>query len=198
MIGGVIPAFILYGVNMNIKQIVNRAFMQIGDTPQEQYTPYHLLEYYNEGNHLLNALISQYCPSLATATYEDRGTGRIVLPFQCIGVLKVKADDAEVQGYHVLNLQTVVFDADHEQKITVDYIKTAGYKTLDDESGLPAELETLLVDYVVYRVMNMDITGITGNMVSALQSINNGLGNNESVIAEGYWNYGCKRADCSS
>lgn len=197
MIGGVIPAFILYGGEMNVKQIVNRAFMQIGDTPQEQYTPYHLLEYYNEGNHLLNALISQYCPSLATATYEDRGTGRIVLPFQCIGVLKVKADDAEVQGYHVLNLQTVVFDADHEQKITVDYIKTAGYKTLDDESGLPAELETLLVDYIVYRVMNMDITGITGNMVSALQSINNGLGNNESVIAEGYWNYGCKRTDYS-
>lgn len=197
MIGGVKPAFILYGVNMNVKQIVNRAFMQIGDTPQEQYTPYHLLEYYNEGNHLLNALISQYCPSLATATYEDRGTGRIVLPFQCIGVLKVKADDAEVQGYHVLNLQTVVFDADHEQKITVDYIKTAGYKGLEDESGLPAELETLLVDYIVYRIMNLDITGITGNMVSALQSINNGLGNNESVIAEGYWNYGCKRTDYS-
>nr|DAU74297.1 MAG TPA: hypothetical protein [Caudoviricetes sp.] len=186
------------GGNMNVKQIVNRAFMQIGDTPQETYTPYQLLEYYNEGNHLLNALIGQYCPSLATATYEDRGTGRIVLPFQCIGVLKVKADDAEVQGYHVLNLQTVVFDADHEQKITVDYIKTAGYKTLDDESGLPAELETLLVDYIVYRIMNMDITGITGNMVSALQSINNGLGNNESVIAEGYWNYGCKRTDYSS
>lgn len=198
MIGGVIPAFILYGGEMNVKQIVNRAFMQIGDTSQETYTPYQLLEYYNEGNHLLNALISQYCPSLATATYEDRGTGRIVLPFQCIGILKVKADDAEVQGYHVLNLQTVVFDADHEQKITVDYIKTAGYKTLDDESGLPAELETLLVDYIVYRIMNMDITGITGNMVSALQSINEGLGNNESVIAEGYWNYGCKRTDYSS
>ena len=102
-----------------------------------------------------------------------------------------------MQGYHVLNLQTVVFDADHEQKITVDYIKTAGYKGLDDESGLPAELETLLVDYIVYRIMNMDITGITGNMVSALQSINEGLGNNESVIAEGYWNYGCKRTDYS-
>ena len=43
----------------------------------------------------------------------------------------------------------------------------------------------------------MDITGITGNMVSALQSINNGLGSNESVIAKGYWNYGCKRTDYS-
>nr|DAS16352.1 MAG TPA: hypothetical protein [Caudoviricetes sp.] len=182
---------------MNVKQLINRAFMQIGDTSQETYTPYQLLEYYNEGNHLLNALISQYCPSLATATHEDNGTGRIVLPFQCIGVLKVKADDAEVKGYHVLNLQTVVFDADHEQKITVDYIKTAGYKTLDDESDLPAELETLLVDYIVYRVMNLDISGISANMVNALQSINNGLGGNDCVIAEGYWNYGSKRIDYS-
>nr|DAP06428.1 MAG TPA: hypothetical protein [Caudoviricetes sp.]DAW84243.1 MAG TPA: hypothetical protein [Caudoviricetes sp.] len=193
--GGVIPAFILYGVNMNVKQVINRAFMQIGDTPQEQYTPYHLLEYYNEGNHLLNALIGQYCPSLAQATHEDNGTGRITLPGQCISVLNVKADDADVQAYHVLNLQTIVFDADHEQKITVDYIMTAGYKKLEDESGLPAELETLLVDYIVYRVMNLDISGVTANMVNALQSINDGLGNNESVIAEGYWNYGSKRID---
>lgn len=169
--------------------------MQIGDTSQETYTPYQLLEYYNEGNHLLNALIGQYCHSLAMATHEDTGRGRIVLPFQCISVLKVKADDAEVQAYHVLNLQTVVFDDETERKITVDYIKTAGYKTLDDESGLPAELETLLVDYIVYRVMNMDISGITANMVNALQTINNGLGGNDCVIAEGYWDYGCKRID---
>ena len=169
--------------------------MQIGDTSQEQYTPYYLLEYYNEGNHLLNALIGQYCPSLARGTFEGKGRGRLVLPFQCISILNVKADDADVQGYQVLNLQTVVFDADKEQKITVDYIKTAGYKMLEDDSGLPAELETLLVDYIVYRVMNLDISGISANMISALQSINNGLGNNDSVIAEGYWNYGSKRID---
>lgn len=171
--------------------------MQIGDTSQEQYTPYYLLEYYNEGNHLLNALIGQYCPSLARGTFEGKGRGRIVLPFQCISILSVKADDAEVQGYQVLNLQTVVFDADHEQKITVDYIKTAGYKMLEDESDLPAELETLLVDYIVYRVMNLDISGISANMVNALQSINNSLGGNDCVIAEGYWNYGRKRIDYS-
>ena len=68
---------------------------------------------------------------------------------------------------------------------------------LEDESDLPAELETLLVDYIVYRVMNLDISGITGNMVNALQSINNGLGGNNCVIAEGYWNYGRKRIDYS-
>ena len=156
---------------MNVKYIINRAFVQIGDTSQEQYTPYYLLEYYNEGNHLLNALIGQYCPSLARGTFEGKGRGRIVLPFQCISILSVKADDAEVQGYQVLNLQTVVFDADHEQKITVDYI--------------------------VYRVMNLDISGISANMVNALQSINNGLGGNDCVIAEGYWNYGRKRIDYS-
>lgn len=136
-------------------------------------------------------------PKPCKGTFEGKGRGRIVLPFQCISILNVKADDADVQGYQVLNLQTVVFDADHEQKITVDYIKTAGYKMLEDESDLPAELETLLVDYIVYRVMNLDISGITGNMINALQSINNGLGGNDCVIAEGYWNYGRKRIDYS-
>ena len=57
--------------------------------------------------------------------------------------------------------------------------------------------ETLLVDYIVYRVMNMDITGITANMVNALQAINSGLGENDCIIAEGYWDYGCKRTDYS-
>ena len=93
---------------------------------------------------------------MAQATHEDNGTGRITPSGQCISVLNVKADDADVQAYHsVLNLQTIVFDANQEQKITVDYIMTAGYKKLEDESGLPAELETLLVDYIVYRVMNL-------------------------------------------
>ena len=45
--------------------------------------------------------------------------------------------------------------------------------------------------------MNLDISGISANMVNALQSINNGLGGNDCVIAEGYWNYGRKRIDYS-
>lgn len=181
---------------MEVRQIINRAFMQIGDTLQESYTPYLLLEYYNEGNHLLNALISKYCPSLATETYESTGTGSVVLPSKCISVLKATADNKEVEGYHVLNLQKVVFDADTEQTISVDFIKTAGYKKLNDETDLPAELETLLVDYIVSRVMNIDISGVSSNMISALQTLNDSLGDaNGYVITKGYWDYDCTRTD---
>ena len=184
---------------MEVRQIINRAFMQIGDTLQESYTPYLLLEYYNEGNHLLNALIGKYCPSLATATYEGTGTGSVVLPSKCISVLKVTADNKEVEGYHVLNLQKVVFDADTEQTISVDFIKTAGYKKLSDETDLPAELETLLVDYIVSRVMNIDISGVSSNMISALQTLNDSLGDaNGYVITKGYWDYDCTRTDYSN
>lgn len=181
---------------MEVRQIINRAFMQIGDTLQESYTPYLLLEYYNEGNHLLNALIGKYCPSLATETYEGTGTGSVVLPSKCISVLKVTADNKEVEGYHVLNLQKVVFDADTEQTISVDFIKTAGYKKLNDETDLPAELETLLVDYIVSRVMNIDISGVSSNMINALQTLNDSLGDaNGYVITKGYWDYDCTRTD---
>lgn len=181
---------------MEVRQIVNRAFMQIGDTLQESYTPYLLLEYYNEGNHLLNALIGKYCPSLATDTHTGTGKGSIELPFKCISVLKVTADNKEVEGYHVLNLKKVVFDAEREQDISIDYIKTAGYKKLSDESDLPAELETLLVDYIVSRVMNIDVSGVSSNMISALQTLNESMGDtNGCVITKGYWNYDRTRTD---
>ena len=199
MKGGLPALFSFIEVNMEVRQIINRAFMQIGDTLQESYTPYLLLEYYNEGNHLLNALIGKYCPSLATETYESTGTGSVVLPSKCISVLKVTADNKEVEGYHVLNLQKVVFDADSEQTISVDFIKTAGYTKLSDETDLPAELETLLVDYIVSRVMNIDISGVSSNMISALQTLNDSLGDaNGYVITKGYWDYDCTRTDYSN
>ena len=111
-------------------------------------------------------------------------------------MLKVTADNKEVEGYHVLNLQKVVFDADSEQTISVDFIKTAGYKKLSDETDLPAELETLLVDYIVSRVMNIDISGVSSNMISALQTLNDSLGDaNGYVITKGYWDYDCTRTD---
>ena len=172
--------------------------MQVGDTLQETYTPYQFLEYYNEGMHLLNALMGQYCPSLVTETFEDTGKGRIVLPSQCINVLKVTAEGEEVGGFHVLNLQTVVFDAEEEQTISVDYVKSVGYKQFDDDSELPAELESLLVDYMVYRIMNVDITGLRLTMIDALQTLNDGLnGDSRYTLAKGYYDYECKRIDYS-
>lgn len=47
---------------MTITQLINRAYMQVGDTSKVNYTPYQFLEYYNEGNQLLCHLIEKYLP----------------------------------------------------------------------------------------------------------------------------------------
>ena len=53
---------------MRVRDLINRAYMQVGDTSQETYTPYQFLEFYNEGNQLLNTLMGKYCPSLGVTT----------------------------------------------------------------------------------------------------------------------------------
>lgn len=181
---------------MKVRQLINRAYMQVGDTSQETYTPYQFLEFYNEGNQLLNTLMGKYCPNLSTVTHEGRGTGEIVLPGQCVSIRSVTADGQEVSGYHVLNLQTVKFKADKEQDISVNYVKSAEYKKFDDNSEYPAELETLLVDYMVARIMNIDVSGITGSMIEALRSLNNSSDSESGyVLSKGYWDYDSTRTD---
>lgn len=181
---------------MRVRDLINRAYMQVGDTSQETYTPYQFLEFYNEGNQLLNTLMGKYCPSLGVTTYEDRGIGQIFLPNQCVAIRKVTADGQEVSGYHVLNLQTVKFKADKEQAISVDYVPSAEYKKFDDNSNYPAELETLLVDYMVARIMNIDVSGITGSMTEILRSLNNSSDSESGyVLSKGYWDYDSTRID---
>lgn len=192
------PPFILYEVYMNVRQLINRAFMQIGDTLQEKYTPYQLLEYYNVGNQILNGLIARLFPDLRTISYTARGRGRIQLPEQAVTIRGVKADNKEVSGYQSLNMQTIVFDAEDEQDISVDYVKTAGYKQFTDDSDYPAELESLLVDYIVTRVMDGDLSGVVANMTSILQSLADGASDsNGYVLAKGYFDYDNPRIDYS-
>lgn len=47
---------------MTIEQLINKAYIQVGDTSHVNYTPYQFLEYYNEGNQLLGHLINKYFP----------------------------------------------------------------------------------------------------------------------------------------
>ena len=37
---------------MTVRDLIDRAYMQVGDTSQVNYTPYQFLEFYNEGNHI--------------------------------------------------------------------------------------------------------------------------------------------------
>ena len=49
---------------MTVRDLINRAYMQVGDTSQVNYTPYQFLEFYNEGDHILHKLIARYIPDI--------------------------------------------------------------------------------------------------------------------------------------
>lgn len=181
---------------MIIKELLNRAFMQIDDTGHENYTQYKLLEYYNEGNHLLNHLLASVFPAYVKRSYTTSSIGKVELPTNCIAVLKVMADDKEIDDYTVSQLKNIDFDAEKEEIIEVEYVPTVDYMTLDDESGYIAEIETMLVDYVVYRVMQMDINGLVAMWQARLSELANQSGGNTGVVmARGYYDYGGQRTD---
>ncbi|MCK0529583.1 hypothetical protein MXE28_09460 [Veillonella sp. KGMB01456] len=181
---------------MIIKELLNRAFMQIDDTGHESYTPYKLLEYYNEGNHLLNHLLASVFPSYVKESYTVTGTGKVELPTNCIAVLKVTADGQEIDDYTVNQLKNIAFDADAEQVIEVEYVPTVDYVNLDDDSGYIAEIETMLVDYIVYRVMQMDASGLVAMWQARLSELaSQSGGSTDVVMARGYYDYGGQRTD---
>lgn len=181
---------------MVIKELLNRAYMQIDDTGHETYTPYKLLEYYNEGNHLLNHMLASVYPSYIKRSYVATGIGQVNLPSHCIAILKVMADGQEIEDYTVSQLQSVAFSSESEQTIEVEYVPTVDYMTLDDESGYIAEIETMLVDYIVYRVMQMDVSGLTAMWRNQLTELANQSGGNTGYVeTRGYYEYGRIRTD---
>lgn len=123
---------------MTIKQLINRAYMQVGDTSHVNYTPFQFLEYYNEGNQLLCHLITKYMPDEAV-------------------------DDS--------------------------------YKEIDDESGWDNFEETMLVHYMVTRILNLDMAALLQEWENWIAEKARSEGGSNVVIARGYWDYDGKRTD---
>lgn len=123
---------------MTIKQLINRAYMQVGDTSHVNYTPFQFLEYYNEGNQLLCHLIIKYMPDEAV-------------------------DDS--------------------------------YKEIDDESGWDNFEETMLVHYMVTRILNLDMAALLQEWENWIAEKSRSEGGSNVVIARGYWDYDGERTD---
>lgn len=187
---------------MKIKQLINRAYMQIGDTSHVNYTPYEFLEYYNEGNHILHWLISKYIPSMIAITETTTtdspqiSTGKPISRIVSLTVGKNESD-AYTHGYEANTLH-IDEDIKPGTVITVEYVPTAGYKELDDESGYPAEIESMLVHYMVTKILKGDISFI-GNWEDIIADMGtnydgNGTGG-MAFIGRGYWDNDSSRTD---
>lgn len=189
---------------MKIKQLINRAYMQVGDTSHVNHTPYELLEYYNEGNHILHWLISKYIPAMISnketivTNEQDICTKRPINRVISLTVGK-ETTDAYTHGYEANTLH-VDEDIKPGTVITVEYVPTAGYKELDDESGYPAEVESMLVHYMVTKILKGDLSfiGDWESVIADMGSEYDGDGDsNNAFMGRGYWDYDGKRVDYS-
>jgi len=170
--------------------------MQVGDTSQTTYTPYQFLEFYNEGNHLLHSLVIRYLPFILTQKSTDFVTsdGIITVDKDVLSIENVIVDGQVVDNYTVTGVRTLQVENDgKEHTISVDYIPSAGYKKIDDESGYPSEIESMLVYYMVARILKADLS-FTQGWGAQLSQLGNNL-NGGAFIGRGYYLYDRRRTD---
>lgn len=190
------PFFLYGGLQMNVKQLTHRASMQLGDTNQFKFTPYLLVEYYNEGLERLNVLIAKYMPSYNEKEFVANGVGAIELPEQAVAINKVTNDGKEIDKFNVKAMKSISFDADKESKIAVTYIPTCEYKYLEDDTGLPVEFESMLVGYMVTRALGGDIYGLVSSWDSLVYDMAKGSNSSTGVVySRGYYDYDSIRTD---
>lgn len=187
---------------MKIKQLINRAYMQVGDTSHVNHTPYEFREYYNEGNHTLHWLISKYIPAMISKTETIKADSTDIeteKPIDRVISLEVNKEstDSYTHGYEANTLR-IDEDIKPGTVITVEYVPTAGYKELDDESGYPAEIESMLVHYMVTKILKGDISFI-GEWEGIIADMGNNYDGNGTggmaFIGRGYWDNDGSRTD---
>lgn len=187
---------------MKIKQLINRAYMQVGDTSHVNYTPYEFLEYYNEGNHILHWLISKYIPKMISnketivTNEQDICTKKPINRVISLMVGK-ETTDAYTHGYEANTLH-IDENIKPDTIVTIEYVPTAGYKQLNDESGYPAEVESMLVHYMVTKILKGDISFI-GNWEDIIADMGNNYDGSGTggmaFIGRGYWDNDSSRTD---
>lgn len=189
---------------MKIKQLINRAYMQVGDTSHVNYTPYEFLEYYNEGNHILHWLISKYIPAMISTTETIKADSADIEAEKPINrVISLEINKESTDSYtHCYESNTLHVDENIKPGtvITVEYVPTAGYKELDDESGYPAEVESMLVHYMVTKMLKGDISfiGDWEDIIADMGNNYDGSGTGGmAFIGRGYWDNDSSRTDYS-
>lgn len=180
---------------MTVKDLINRAYMQVGDTSQVNYTPYQFLEFYNEGNHILHKLIARYIQDMVSKTESGHQLRPdVALSKMALRILSVRDARGNDIDYDLTAHQLVTAKDKNQRGLTVTYIPSADYKEIDDDSGYPAELESMLVNYMVACILKADLSFVS-NWENEVSEIARQMDEESSFIARGYWPYDSRRID---
>lgn len=180
---------------MIVRDLIDRAYMQAGDTSQVNYTPYQFLEFYNEGNHILHRLVAQYIPDIVSKTESGhQPRPDVALSKMALRILSVKDARGNDIDYDLTAHQLVTAKDKNQRGLTVVYIPSADYKGMDDESDYPAEIESLLVNYMVARILKADLSFVSG-WEDTISEMARQMDDESGFIARGYWPYDSRRTD---
>lgn len=180
---------------MTVRDLINRAYMQVGDTSQVNYTPYQFLEFYNEGDHILHKLIARYIPDILYVSEQgipNRPT--IKLSSFALRIVSVKDIYGHPVDYTMEDHKIITAKNALQRGLTVVYIPSADYKEMDDNSGYPAEIESLLVNYMVARILKADLSFVSG-WEDTISEMARQMDDESGFIARGYWPYDSRRTD---
>lgn len=180
---------------MTVRDLIDRAYMQVGDTSQVNNTPYQFLEFYNEGNHILHRLVARYIPDIVSKTESGHQLRPdVALSKMALRILSVKDARGNDIDYDLTAHQLVSAKDKNQRGLTVIYIPSADYKEMDDNSGYPAEIEGLLVNYMVARILRADLSFVSG-WEDTISEIARQMEDENGFVARGYWTYDCRRTD---
>lgn len=180
---------------MTVRDLINRAYMQVGDTSQVNYTPYQFLEFYNEGNHILHKIVLRYIPDILRVTetgVPNRPT--IALSFFALQIVSVKDMYGHPADYTMEDHKIITAKNALQRGLTVVYIPSADYKDMDNNSGYPSEMESMLVNYMVARILKADLSFVS-NWENEVSEIARQMDDEGGFVARGYWPYDSRRID---
>ena len=163
---------------MKIKDLIHRARMQIGDTSKLDITDYQLLELYNHGNQIVAHLVAKYVPSMARkkvmSVINEYSRPPDVLFAKSLTVDGVESDKG---------IESISLNDGKEHTIRFEYVPSTGYKDMAEESGYISEIESMLVEYMVNKVIKAPFSLAEWEMFF----INLGTSDNSVVMRKGYW-----------
>ena len=156
---------------MIIKDLINRAYMQVGDTSQVNYTPYQFLEFYNEGNHILHKIVLRYIPDILRVTETGVPNRPIIaLSSFALQIVSVKDMYGHPADYTMEDHKIITAKSAAQRGLTVVYIPSAA------------------------RILKADLSFVSG-WEDTISEMARQMDDESGFIARGYWPYDSRRTD---
>ena len=162
---------------MLISELIGRASVQAGDAAQVKFSPWQLLNAYNDANKIMRKVLLDSFPRLLekTETIATTSGNPIALEKKALRITDVRIDGGKIyplditlvadisavgkpNNYYMVDMSTMAFYPlpNGEYSARVVYIPT--FTEVDDtqDSGYPSEIESLLIGYMASVVQGAD------------------------------------------